>query len=230
MPAHLHLAPSPNPRSAALPREDLPIRVSLVEDHALMRHGLRSLLDDARDVRLISEGEDLAAAVRTVHEHEPNVLVLDLNLSGGSSIGLVGALRETARATEIVIVTMDENPVLVQRALAAGALGFVLKDLADDELAAAVHAAARGEQYVSPRVAPRLEALLRSLTGEVLTAREVEILRLIALGHTSVEVARRLVLSPRTVETHRAHIFGKLGLGTRAELVRYALRHDLLRV
>lgn len=230
MAAHLHVAPSPTAESASALPAALPLRVSLAEDHALMRQGLRALLDGAKDLQVISEAEDLASAVRNVHEGEPDVLVLDLNLSGGSSIEAVGELRDQARATEIVMVTMDGSPVLVQRALAAGALGFVLKELADSELQRAVRAAARGEQYVSPRLAPRLDALLRSLTADELTAREVEILRLIALGFTSVEVARRLVLSPRTVETHRAHIFTKLGLATRAELVRYALRRELLRV
>jgi two-component system response regulator NreC len=123
---------------------------------------------------------------------------------------------------------MKDSPVFAQRAFAAGAVGFVTKDLADDELPQAVRAAARGEEYVSPRVATRLETLHRSLTEDKLTPREVEVLRLIALGHTSVETARKLHLSPRTVETHRAHIHSKLGLATRAELVRYALRRGLL--
>jgi two-component system response regulator NreC len=104
----------------------------------------------------------------------------------------------------------------------------VTKDLADSELPRAIRAAVHGEQFVSPPVAIRLEALHRSLTENALTAREVEVLRLIALGHTSVEIARKLHLSPRTVETHRAHIHRKLGLATRAQLVGYALRRDLL--
>ena len=195
-----------------------------------MRRGLRALLDGATDLQVISEAEDLASAVRNVHDGEPRVLVLDMKLSGVCSIQAVGELRDQASGTEIVMVTMDENPVLVQRALAAGALGFVQKELADSELQQAVRAAARGEQYVSPRLVSRLDALLRSLTADELTAREVEVLRLIALGYTSVEVARRLGLPPRTVETHRAHVFTKLGLATRAELVRYALRRELLRV
>src|SRR5271167_1681295 len=124
---------------------------------------------------------------------------------------------------------MQDNPVFAQHALASGALGFVLKELADSELAQAVRAAARGEEYVSPRVAARLDALRRSLTDDQLTLREVEVLRLIALGHTSVEIARKLYISPRTVESHRARIHNKLGLGTRAELVRYALGRGLLR-
>jgi two-component system response regulator NreC len=147
----------------------------------------------------------------------------------GSSIETIGKLRERVPDTQIVVLTMDDSPVFAQRAIAAGALGFVLKDLADGDLPQAVRAAARDEEYVSPRVAARLDALQRSLTEDRLTAREVEVLRLIALGHTSVEIARKLHLSPRTVETHRARIHGKLGLATRAELVRYALGRGLLR-
>jgi two-component system, NarL family, response regulator NreC len=129
---------------------------------------------------------------------------------------------------QIVVLTMEDNPMFAQRAFVAGVLGFVAKDLADGELPQAVRAAARGEEYVSPRVAARLNSLHRSLTENRLTSREVEVLRLIALGHTSIEIARKLHLSPRTIETHRAHIHSKLGLATRAELVRYALRRGLL--
>jgi two-component system response regulator NreC len=156
------------------------------------------------------------------------VLVLDLRMGGGSSIEAIRSLSERVPATKIVVLTMEDNPVFAQRALAAGALGFVAKDLADSELPQAVRAASRGEEYVSPRVAARLDALHRALTDNKLTQREIEVLRLIALGHTSVEIARKLHLSPRTIETHRAHIYRKLGLTTRAELVRYALRRGLI--
>jgi two-component system response regulator NreC len=123
---------------------------------------------------------------------------------------------------------MEDNPVFAQRALTAGAVGFVAKDLADGELAQAIRAAAADHEFVSPRVAARLNELHRTLTDHKLTQREVEVLRLIAFGHTSVEIARKLQLSPRTIETHRAHIHKKLGLATRAELVRYALRRGLI--
>ena len=158
----------------------------------------------------------------------PDVLVLDLTMPGGSSIEAIGRLREEAPETQIVVITMDDSPVFAQRAIAAGALGYVSKELADIELPGAVRAAAAGEQFVSPRLAARLDALNRSLAENRLTPREVEVLRLIAFGHTSVEIARKLHLSPRTVETHRAHVHRKLGLSTRAELVRYALRRGLL--
>lgn len=207
---------------------DAPIRVVLADDHEMMRRSLRLLLDGEDEVEVVAEANDISAVARHVEEHQPHVLVLDLNMPRGSSIEAIGRLRERAPETHIVVITMEENPVFAQRAFAAGAIGFVAKDLAEAELLEAIRTAARGEEFVSPRIAAGLEALHRSLTDDALSAREVEVLRLIALGHTSVEVACKLRLSPRTVETHRAHIHRKLGLATRAELVRYALRRGLL--
>lgn len=228
MVAHLHLASSP-PGAGPVLYTASPIRVVLADDHSLMRRGLRLLLDGEDGVEVIAEAADLASVVRLVHSRQPHVLVLDLSMPDGSSIETIGKLRERVPDTQIVVLTMDDSPVFAQRSLAAGALGFVLKDLADSDLPQAVRAVAQGEEYVSPRVGARLDALQRSLTEDKLTAREVEVLRLIALGHTSVVIARKLHLSPRTVETHRARIHGKLGLATRAELVRYALGRGLLR-
>ncbi len=228
MSARLRLAPSPAGTESAV-RAASPIRVVLADDHALMRRSLRLLLDSEEGVEVIAEADHLASVVRHVHGHQPHVLVLDLGMPNGSSIETIGKLRERVPDTQIVVLTMDDSPVFAQRALAAGAVGFVLKDLADSELPQAVRAAARGEEYISPGVATRLDALHRSLTGDQLTPREVEVLRLIALGHTSVEIARKLHLSPRTVESHRARIHNRLGLATRAELVRYALGRGLLR-
>lgn len=200
----------------------------LADDHALMRRSLRLLLNGEDGMEVIAEADDLAAVTRHVQGHEPHVLVLDLSMPDGSSIDAIGRLREQAPDTQIVVMTMDDNPVFAQRAFAAGAVGFVAKDLADGELPQAIRGAARGEEFVSPRTAARLDALQRSITGDALSPREVEVLRLIALGHTSVEIARKLHLSPRTVETHRANVHRKLGLATRAELVRYALRRGLV--
>ena len=224
----LHLASSPA-GAAAVASSTGPVRVILADAHALMRRSLRLLLDGEKDVEVIAEASDLDSAVRHVQGDRPQVLVLDLSMPDGSSIGAVGQLRERVPETQIVALTMEDNPVFAQRALAAGALGFVVKELADDELPQAVRAAARGEEYISPQMAPRLDAIGRSLTEEKLSAREVKVLGLNAHGHTSVEIARKLRISPRTVETHRAHILSKLRLGTRAELVHYALGHGLLR-
>jgi two-component system response regulator NreC len=224
---HLHLAPSPAGTGSPV-RAASPICVVLADDHALMRRSVRLLLDGEENMEVIAEASDLASVARHVQGHQPHVLVLDLNMPGGSSLEAISQLRERVPETQIVVMTMQDSPVFAQRALAVGAVGFILKDLADTELPEAIRAAARGEEYVSPHVAARLNALHRALTEDKLTSREVEVLRLIVLGHTSVEIAHKLHLSPRTVETHRARIHRKLELTTRAELVRYALGRGLL--
>jgi len=229
MAVHLHLAPDLPETGGLRASPPCPIRVVLADDHALMRHSLRLLLDAEDGVEVVAEAEDLASALREVRRHKPHVLVLDLRMPGDSDVETIGTLHERAPHTQIVVLTMHDNPAFAQHALASGALGFVLKDLADSELTPAVRAAAQGEEYVSPHVAGRLEALRRVVTDDQLTPREVEVLRLIALGHTSVEMAGMLSISARTVESHRARIHRKLGLATRAELVSYALGRGLLR-
>lgn len=133
----------------------VPIRVVLADDHAMMRHGLRLTLDDAHDVEVVAEADDMASARSHVQLRAPDVLVLDLRIRGGSSVEMIGALREHSPATKVVVLSMDDSPAFAQHALAAGALGFVLKELADSELADAVRAAARGQRYVSPHVMAR---------------------------------------------------------------------------
>jgi two-component system response regulator NreC len=206
----------------------IPITVVLADDHTLMRRTLRLLLDGELGVEVIAEAADLTGAIRHVQARLPQVLVLDLGISGPSGLEEIEALRRLVPETQIVAVSMEDNAAFAQRALAVGALAFVVKDLADIELPDAVRAAARGARYVSPRVAARLASLDQSLSEERLTAREREVLGLIVRGHTSAEAARLMDLSPRTVETHRAHIHEKLGLTTRAQLVSYALGRGLL--
>ena len=200
----------------------------LADDHLMLRRGLRQLLDLERGLEVVAEAGDLSTAMQFVKGQRPQVLVLDLGMPDGSSIDTIGRVREIAPDTQIVVLTSDDNPVFARRAFAEGALGFVTKNLADDELAQAIVAASRGERYVSPPMAARLEALQPGNGGSRLTPRELEVLRLIALGHTSVEIAAKLELSPRTVETHRAHICRKLAVSTRAQLVRYALDQRLI--
>ena len=185
----------------------------MADDHEGVRHSLRQLLDDEPDVEVIAEASDMEAVLTQVQGQGAHVLVLDLGMLSGLGVSAIGELTEGAPRIGVVVATMQDNPAFAQRALTAGALGFVSKELADGELADAIRAAARGEQYISPKVAGRLDALHQALTEDELTSRETEVLRLIALGHTSVEMARKLKLSPRTVETHRAHIHHKLGLG-----------------
>lgn len=204
------------------------ITVVVADDHKLMRQNLRRLLEAEDGIEVAAEADHLALAEQHVHGHRPEVLVLDLTMPSGSSLETIAALRERSPATRIVAVSVEDAPGFAQRALAAGASGYVLKDMAVEDLANAVRAAARGEEYLSPPIATRLAALRHTLSRGELSLRETEVLRLIALGHTSVEIACQLSLSPRTIETHRARIHRKLGLRTRAELVHYALRCGLL--
>lgn len=226
MAPYLQLAAVPDiVRTSSRPAQ--PIQVVLADDHMGVRRSLRLLLDGQEDLEVVAEAADLPAAARHVHRHAPHVLVLDLEMPNGSSIATIRALREQVPDTEIVVLTMEASPLFAQHALEAGAVGFVLKDRADTELPEAVRAAAAGSEYISAHVAAGLDAL-RRVRDDGLSPRETETLRLIALGHTSAEIAHKLHLSRRTVETHRAHIHRKLGLSTRAQLVRYALRRGLL--
>ena len=205
-----------------------PIRIVLADDHAVVRSGLRLLLDAEKDFEVVAEAGDVESAARYVRGHHPAVLVLDLNMPGGSSLEAIPGIRESAPETQIVILTMQEEPAFARQALSAGAIGYVLKEAADDELVEAVRRAARGETYLNPRLGARLAAEPTVGAPDDLSEREVDVLRLIALGHTNAEIAEQLYLSVRTVETHRAHIQQKLRLSTRAELVQYALEHKLI--
>jgi len=206
----------------------VPIRVVLADDHAMVRRNLRLLLDTEEDVEVIAEACDLETVIRDVNHHLPRVLVLDLRLPNGSSIETIRRLRVETPDTEIIVLTMVESPLFAHQAMDAGAVGFVLKHRADSELLSAIRCAARGDEYVSTRIAAGLDGLRRAMSGDGLSPREIEVLRLIALGHTSVEIAAKCHLSRRTVETHRARIHRKLGLTTRAELVRFALQRRLI--
>ena len=225
----LRLVPVPDPKPGASTTG--PIRIVLADDHAAMRHSLRLLLDGEADLDVVAETDSLRSVMRHVRTRRPDVLVLDLGLPGqGSGIEALGKLHSEALDTRIVVLTMNDGPAFAKRALDNGALGLVLKEMADSDLPAAVREVSRGRRYVSPKLAAKLTGEEASTEQDRLTPREREVLRLIALGHTSVETAEKLGLSPRTIETHRARIHRKLGLTTRAELVRYALRHDLLRL
>jgi two-component system response regulator NreC len=204
------------------------IQIVLADDHAVVRSGLRLLLDSESEFQVVAEASDVEGARRYVRGHHPAVLVLDLNMPGGSSLEAIPIIREESPDTQIVVLTMQQEPAFARRALAAGALGYVLKEAADDQLVEAVRRAAAGESYLNPRLGARIAAESPPGAPDGLSEREVDVLRLIALGHTNAEIAEQLFLSVRTVETHRAHIQQKLRLSTRAELVGYALDHGLI--
>ncbi len=218
---------SPEPASEGSASEGI-IRIVLADDHAVVRSGLRLLLDSEPDFEVVAEASDVEGARRYVHGHHPAVLVLDLNMPGGSSLDGIPVIREESPDTQIVVLTMQQEPAFAREALAAGALGYVLKEAADAELVNAVRLAARGESYLNPRLGARIASEPPPGPPDDLSQREVDVLRLIALGHTNAEIAEQLFLSVRTVETHRSHIQQKLRLSTRAELVGYALQRGLV--
>jgi two-component system response regulator NreC len=205
-----------------------PIRLILADDHAVVRSGLRMLLDSESDFEVVAEASNIEDARRYVRGHHPKVLVLDLNMPGGSSLEAIPAIREESPDTEIVVLTMQQEPAFAREALRAGALGYVLKEAADDELVQAVRLAAAGESYLNPKLGARIASEPPPGPPDDLSEREADVLRLIALGHTNAEIGEQLYLSVRTVETHRSHIQQKLRLTSRAELVRYALERGLI--
>ncbi len=207
-----------------------PKKIVLADDHVVVRRGLRMLLDSEPDFEVVAEAGTMDDATRYVRAHRPAVLVLDLNMPGSSSLEAIPSLRDTVPETQIVVLTMQNDPAFAREALRNGALGYVLKESADDELVNAVRMAADGRTYLNPELGAKVAAAPPEPAGppDDLTEREVEVLRLIALGHTNTEIGEQLYLSVRTVESHRAHIQQKIRRSSRAELVRYAIEHGLV--
>ena len=203
-------------------------RIVIADDHAVIRRGLRQVLDTEPGFDVVAEAGNVDDARRYVRGHHPDVLVLDLNMPGGSSLPHIPAIRAESPDTQIVVLTMQNEPAYAREALSAGALGYVLKEAAEEELVEAIKRAAVGDIYLNPRLGARVAAEPPPGPPDGLSERELEVLRLIALGYTNAEIGEQLHLSVRTVETHRAHIQQKLALSTRSDLVRYALQHRLV--
>ena len=207
-----------------------PVTIVLADDHKVVRSGLRMLLESDGRFTVLAESGDVATTIDAVERCRPRVLVLDLNMGGESSLESIPQLRAEVPETQIVVLTMQDNPAFARVALRAGAVGYVLKDAADAELMSAVELAAEGRTYLNPELGAKLasEPAENEARPDNLSPREIEVLKLIALGHTNGEIAATLFLSVRTVESHRAHIQQKVRLTTRAELVTYARAHALL--
>lgn len=203
------------------------ISIVLADDHTVVRRALRMLLEDEPGFEVVAEAEDADGAVRYVRGHKPDVLILDLNMPGRPSLEAIPDMHEASPETKIVVLTMQKEPAFARQALQLGVLGYVLKEAADDELVQAVRSAAGGDTYLQPALGARLAAEPATAASD-LSERETDVLRLIALGHTNAEIAEKLFISVRTVETHRAHIQQKLGVSSRAELVRSALSRGLV--
>jgi two-component system response regulator NreC len=206
------------------------IAIVLADDHEIVRTGLRLILEAEPDLTVVAEAADVDSTVRCVRDCSPAVLLLDLNMGDESSLPLIPRIVAEHPETRIVVLTMQDDPSFAREALRAGALGYVLKQGAGDELVKAVRLAAGGKTYLNPRLGAQVAVAWEAVTtsSDGLSERELEVLRLLALGHTNAEIAEQLILSVRTIETHRANIQSKTGKHTRADLVRYARDHKLV--
>lgn len=203
------------------------IRLLLVDDHTIVRAGLRALFDRQPDLKVIGEAETVAAALTQAKALQPDVVVLDLSLPGGSSLDLIGQLQALTPPPRVLMLTMHDDPAYARSALAWGATGYVVKSVSEPDLLAAVRAASRGQLFVDLDDKERTARVLGGgLTGRApeaskLSERELEVVRLLGQGHTNQAIADRLDISPKTVATYRARIADKLGLRTTADFVRY---------
>jgi two-component system response regulator NreC len=208
------------------------IRVVVVDDHAVVRSGIKLLLEAHEGIDVVGEAGNAKDAIFRVREQTPDIILLDLVMPGEGGIEVLPKLLKEAPDAKVLVLSMQDDPSYVRAAFAAGASGYVMKEAADEEVVAAIRDIASGGSYVHPTLGARMVAAdaadRAAAEADPLSDREREILRLLALGHTNQEIAKMLFISVRTAETHRAHIMQKLRLTTRAELVRHALAQGLL--
>jgi len=206
------------------------IRVVLADDHQILLAGLRRLIDSKGDMEVVATATDAATAIEAARTHRPDVLVLDISMPGGG-LEVARRVREMELPTKIVILTMYAEDRYVMEAVRLGAAGYVLKRAADKELIDAIRAVAAGDAYLTPAAVRLLLATQQNENGRAepaLSPREREVLRFTARGFSNLEIAERLFVSPKTVDTYRSRIMAKLDLHRRSELVEYALGHGLL--
>jgi two-component system response regulator NreC len=208
------------------------LRILLVDDHRVVRAGLRMLLEAEPDLEVVDEAGDIRDAVFKARRHTPDLVVLDVMLPDGNGDEAIGKLQAEAPDVKVLILSMEDAGHHVRRAFGNGANGYVLKDAAEEELVSAIREVAAGGRYLHPALGAKMvqadiEERARA-AADPLSDREREVLRLLAEGHTNQEIAAQLYISVRTAETHRAHIMQKLRLTTRSELVRYAIDQGML--
>lgn len=213
------------------------IRVLLADDHAVLRTGLRLLLTGQNEFEVVAEASTGSEALSLAERLQPDLILLDLSMPGLGGMDVLPTIRKMVPSTKILILTMHDDPQYLRQALKYGASGYVLKKAADAELISAIRAVLRGEMYVHPSmtrvlledILPEAKLSNADLTWASLSEREQEVLKMVALGHTSAEIANQLSLSAKTVETYRARGMEKLGLRTRAALVKFALQEGLIK-
>jgi len=205
-----------------------PLRIFLVDDHEVVRAGLRRLLEDSDRFDVCGEAGTAKDAIELVEVRRPDVVVLDIGLPDADGLDIIETLRIKGRGSRVLVLSMHDEPERVERSFSSGADGYLVKEAAEGELMAALEALQRGEQYLYPPLGAAMIKTASAPPADPLTDREHQIVRLLALGHTNTEIASTVHLSIRTVETHRAHAMTKLRLSSRAELVRWALDRGLL--
>jgi two-component system response regulator NreC len=212
------------------------ILVLIVDDHTILRAGLRMLLNAHPDIEVVGEASDGNQAVVSAQRLQPDVILMDIAMPECNGIEATRQIKRLMPETRVLVLTMHENEEYLFQVLRAGASGYILKEAADTELVTAIRVVYSGRFYLSPSAQSIMvgDYLQRVRTGEerdsygALTEREREILKLVAEGYTNNQIAERLTISPKTVDTHRTHIMDKLNLHSRAELVKYAIRRGLL--
>lgn len=214
-----------------------PIRVLLADDHAVLRTGLRLLLTGQNEFEVVAEASTGSEALSLAEKLQPDLILLDLSMPGLGGMDVLPTMRKMVPSTKILILTMHDDPQYLRQALKHGASGYVLKKAADAELISAIRAVMRGEMYVHPSmtrvlledILPEAKSSSADLTWASLSEREQEVLKMVALGHTSAEIADQLSLSAKTVETYRARGMEKLGMRTRAALVKFVLQEGVMK-
>jgi DNA-binding NarL/FixJ family response regulator len=211
-----------------------PIQVLLVEDHALVRAGIRALLEQLPGIEVVAEASNGHDALRLIEQHQPTVVLMDIGMAGMSGLEVMAQVGQIFPSVRVIILSMHAHEEFVLQALRNGAAGYLLKDAGTAELELAIRAIARGEIYLSPAVSRHVVGEYVRRVGSTpvgldqLTPRQREILRLIAQGHTTKEIAQQLAISVKTVETHRAQLMERLDIYDVARLVRYAIRLGLV--
>jgi len=204
------------------------ITVLIADDHAIVRDGLRLIIEGDGEMQVIGETGDVPGTRQQLRQHAPDVLLLDINLAGESGLDAIPALRGDSPGTAIVVLTMQKEPAYARQALESGASAYLVKEAAGQELVRAIRAVAAGQTYLQPELGALVLQAKEPSSDEQLTERERQVLRMIAMGYTNAQISEQLFLSVRTIESHRARIQQKLGVSGRAELIRYALDHGLI--
>jgi DNA-binding NarL/FixJ family response regulator len=204
------------------------IRVLAVDDHAVLRTGVAAIVDAESDMAIVGQAATADQAVIKARALQPDVILLDAVMPRKSGFDALPELADVAPDSRVIMLSMQTNPSAIRQALTTGASGYVAKHASDTDLVDAIRRVAKGSRYVDPELGGDLVVSDAQALTEEISQRERDVLYLLALGYTNQEIAAKLYISVRTVETHRAHIMRKLRLETRAELVRYALAHGLL--